>query len=239
MIIFLIDRNEEETVSSDCLQIAYSPTNKGHFLLVFPREILILDSEFGQASGSFTVEKNSPSFVQIFPCKYRDAFFCLHDNGSITLKLRRPPGSIPYNQNEAHVSRRFPPDIFYDAKCHSDVFRLSRLCRIMGFSICPKNEREVSLVLSDGRVLFWELVCEPKVKTISGIDGEYMLSLADMIPPLVQFHGSTGQKNQRKMKFQLIGMYRGVAPHPTCLKMCLPLTTKNWAFYKPFAAVGG
>ena len=239
MIIFLINRNDEESLSSDCLQIAYSPSNKGHFLLVFPREILILDLEFGEALASFIVEKNSPSFVQIVPCKYRDAFFCLHDNGSITLKLRRPPGSIPYNQNDAHISSRFPPDIFYDAKCHSDVFRLSRLCRIMGFSVSPGNEKEVSLVLSDGRVLLWELVCEPKVKTINEIDGECMLSLADMIPPLVQFYGSTGQKNQRKIKFQLIGMYQGVASNPTCIKMCLPLTTKNWAFYEPLAAVGG
>jgi len=231
-------RNDEENLSSDCLQIAYSLANRGHFLLIFSREILILDLEFGQAVGSFSVEKNSPSFLQIVPCKYRDAFFCIHDNGSITFKLRRAPGSIPYSQIDTHISGLLPPDIIYDAQCHSDVFRLSRLCRIMGFTICPRSEREVSLILSDGRVLFWEIACEPKVKTLDCIEEDCLLSLADMVPPLVQFNGITGPKSLRKMKFQLTGMYQGIAPNPTCLKMCPPLTTKNWAVYKPLAAVG-
>ena len=207
-------------------------------MLLFAREILILDLEFGQAVGSLTVETNSPSFVQIVPCKNRDAFFCLHDNGSITLKLRRSPGAIPYNQNDMHASNRLAPDMFYDAKCHSDVFRLSRLCRIMGFTVCPRNEKEISLVLSDGRVLLWELTCEPQVKGLEDIDGDCLLNLGEMIPPLVQFHDSTGQTIQQKIKFQLTGMFQGVASNPTCLKMCPPLTTKNWAFYKPYAAVG-
>ena len=207
--------------------------------MLFPREILILDLEFGQAVGSFTVDVNSPSFLQIIPCKYRDAFFCLHDNGSITFKLRRPPESIPYNQSDSLVSSKFPPDIFYDAKCHSDVFRLSRLCRIMCFSVCPRSEKEVSLVLSDGRLLFWEIASEPQVKTLDyTTEEDSSLCLAEMIPSSAQFHASSRQKNQLKIKFQLSKMYSGIAPNPTCLKMCPSLTTKNWAVYTPMAAVG-
>ena len=208
-------------------------------MLLFSREILILDLEFGQAVGSFAVEKNSPSFLQIIPCKFRDAYFCLLNNGSVTLKLRRSPASVPYDQNGSHASSRLAPDIYYDSKCHSDVIRLSRPSHIMGFSVCPKNEQQVSLLLSDGRVLFWELTDEPQVKTMDGSDGDRPLHLGEMIPPLVQFHGTAAvPTKQPKIKFMLTGMYKGVASNPTCLKMCPPLTTKNWAVYKPFAAVG-
>eukprot|EP00795_Rhopilema_esculentum_P012339 gene12339-2990_t len=232
-------RNGDESLSSsECLQIAYSPTNKGQFLLLFTREILFLDLEFGQAIGSFAVENNSPSFLQIIPCWHRDAFFCLFENGSITLKLRRSPAAVPYQHDEKHAPSKLAPDIFYDAKCHSDVFRLSRLCRIMGFSVNPANEKEITLVLSDGRVLLWELTCEPAVKTIDSPTTDSALTLSEMLPPLVEFTGTSVPRSLPKMKFLLTGMFEGVASNPVCIKMCPALTTKNWAFYKPLAAVG-
>ena len=243
MIKILCFRNDEESlVSSECLQIAYLPTNKNHFLLLFSREILILDLELGQAIGSFAVENNSPSFVQIIPCWHRDAFFCLHDNGSITLKLRRCPASIPYHLDDDNpdslLTNKVSIEICYDPKCHSDVFRLSRLCRIMGFSVNPSNEKEISLILSDGRILLWELTAEPIIKTIGGKNEECPLNLGEMLQPLVCFSGNRSTTASLKLKFTLNGMFEGVASNPTCLKMCPALTTKNWAVYKPFAAVG-
>ena len=36
----------------------------------------------------------------------------------------------------------------------------------------------------------------------------------------------------------LTNIYYGLSSSPTILKMCPPLTTKNWHFYKPLVAVG-
>ena len=180
--------------------------------------------------------------MQIIPCWHRDAFFCLHDNGSITLKLRRCPTSIPYHLDDDNpdslLTNKVSIDISYDPKCHSDVFRLSRLCRIMGFSVNPSNEKEISLILSDGRILLWELTAEPIIKTIGGRNEECPLNLGEMLQPLVCFSGNRSTTASPKLKFTLNGMFEGVASNPTCLKMCPALTTKNWAVYKPFAAVG-
>ena len=34
------------------------------------------------------------------------------------------------------------------------------------------------------------------------------------------------------------GVYYGLSSSPTTVRMCPPLTTKNWSFYKPLVAVG-
>ena len=246
-ISIIFCRNDDENpASSECLQFAYLPNNKNHFLLLFSREILILDLEFGQAIGSFAIENNSPSFVQVIACRNRDALLCLHDNGSITLKLRRSPCSIPYRQDDnpdSLLSNRIAADILYDPKCHSDVFRLSRLCKIMGFCLNSVNEKQMSLILSDGRVLLWDLVSEPLAKqiTVAADDDDYSnckLNLSEILPPLVTFAEHPIPRSIPRIKFLLKGMFEGVASMPTCMKMCPALTTKNWAVYKPFAAVG-
>ena len=36
----------------------------------------------------------------------------------------------------------------------------------------------------------------------------------------------------------LAHIYCGLSSTPTVIKMCPPLTTKNWSFYKPLVAVG-
>ena len=45
----------------------------------------------------------------------------------------------------------------YDLKSQSDAFRLTRHSKVYGDACCPVSENKVSVVLSDGRVLFWEL----------------------------------------------------------------------------------
>eukprot|EP00794_Sanderia_malayensis_P005451 gene5450-6133_t len=239
-------RSDDDLASTlECLQVAYLPNNRNQFLLLFPREILILDLEFGQAIGSFAIETNSPSFVQVLPCVQRDALLCLHENGSITIKLRRSPNAIPYRHEDNPdniLSNKVIADIIYDAKSHSDVFRLSRLCRIMGFCLNPISEKEMAIVLSDGRVLFWQIVLEPVLKTATfdpNTAFDCKLTLAEMLAPLVNFSDPPiSSKANTKLKFMLNGIFEGVSLNPVCLKMCPALTTKNWAVYKPLVAVG-
>mgnify|MGYP001798923189 FL=1 len=63
-----------------------------------------------------------------------------------------------------------------------------------------------------------------------------ILTLSDMIPPPL----SNGDviPSSCSLKFVMISLLNAVAAPPTCARMCPPLTTKNWASYKPLIAVG-
>ena len=45
-------------------------------------------------------------------------------------------------------------------------------------------------------------------------------------------------KSSLQLKFVLSGLLHGLAAPPFIIKMCPPLTTKNWAVYQPLLAVG-
>ncbi len=40
------------------------------------------------------------------------------------------------------------------------------------------------------------------------------------------------------IKMLLSNLWVGLPSTPTCVRMCPPLTTKNWLFYAPLVAVG-
>ena len=49
------------------------------------------------------------------------------------------------------------PDISYDLRCQSDSIRMTRHCKVMGVVCCPVSEKSLALILSDSRVIFWEM----------------------------------------------------------------------------------
>ena len=48
-------------------------------------------------------------------------------------------------------------DVAYDLRCQSDPLRVTRHNRVYGASLCPASEKKVALIMSDSRVIFWEL----------------------------------------------------------------------------------
>ncbi|XP_047128065.1 WD repeat-containing protein 11 isoform X1 [Hydra vulgaris] len=246
---------DEETLStSDCMQVTYLPSNRHHALLLFPYEILILDMEIGQAIGNFCIESNSPSFYSVIPCYQRDILYLLHDNGSISVRVIRTPNSVPYESEddpEQVLASRISLDVVYDIKCHSDVFRLSRASRIMGFCLNPILETQTALVLSDGKILFWSLFIKAdesaqvlneklpnlqETENINSFTGDFTLS--KVFPLLLNFEEVSKKTLYQKPKFLLEGIFEGIASNPVCANMCLPMTTKNIEFYKPHLALG-
>ncbi|CAB1343314.1 unnamed protein product, partial [Coregonus sp. 'balchen'] len=69
--------------------MSYLPSKRNHMLLLYPREILILDLELSQTVGVVGIERSGVPFFQVIPCAQRDALFCLHENGCITLRVCR------------------------------------------------------------------------------------------------------------------------------------------------------
>jgi len=250
--------NDEQESSCECLQVTYLPSNRNHVLLLFPREIMILDMEIGQALGSFSIEQSSPSFHSVIPCSQRDVLFLLHDNGSISMRALRSPPAVPYEEDDDpdHIlSSRIFLDIIYDIKCHSDVFRLSRASRLMGFCVDPVNESHSALLLADGRILFWSLSPPAGFENFSEIENkveglpnlqkcvETVIVTSDdsidkVVPPLLTFGDNKLKDCFYKPRFLLDGIFEGVALNPVCARMCPPMTTKNFSFYKPLLAIG-
>ena len=56
------------------------------------------------------------------------------------------------------VTRRSGSALSYDTKCQSDSVRLTRHVKVSGFAVCPVSEFKVVLLLTDGRLLVWQLI---------------------------------------------------------------------------------
>ena len=68
---------------------------------------------------------------------------------------------VIYSDGESSTSSISPPpslmDIVYDLRCQSDPLRITRHSRVYGVTCCPVSEMSVALIMSDSRLLFWEL----------------------------------------------------------------------------------
>uniref|UniRef100_A0A8C1VJL7 WD repeat-containing protein 11 n=1 Tax=Cyprinus carpio TaxID=7962 RepID=A0A8C1VJL7_CYPCA len=227
------------------------PTN--HMLLLYPREILILDLELSQTVGVVAIERSGVPFIQVIPCAQRDALYCLHENGCITLRVSE---RIHTTSSEQNVQ-----ELVYDLRSQCDAIRVTKTVRPYRVVICPVNENSAALVVSDGRVMLWELKAHASKSSSS---------LSSGLPPLyspVNFCGTPLHQNQKcipdlslntmigkiailpyihipfsqqeiHMKFLLTGLLSGLPLPPFSLRMCPPLTTKNINHYQPLLAVG-
>ena len=63
-MLCLVPRAEAVTLN-DCLQLSYLPSKRNHMLLLYPREILILDLELSQTVGVVAIERSGVPFTQV------------------------------------------------------------------------------------------------------------------------------------------------------------------------------
>ncbi|TRY60023.1 hypothetical protein DNTS_011017 [Danionella cerebrum] len=250
----------EAVTLNDCLQLSYLPSKRNHMLLLYPREILILDLELSQTVGVVAIERSGVPFIQVIPCAQRDALYCLHENGCITLRVCRSTAPTP---PETVTDAEQNQELVYDLRAQCDAIRVTKTVRPYRVVICPVNENRAALVVSDGRVMLWEL------KAHASKSGS---NLSSGLPPLysaVNFCGTPLRQNQKgisdlslntmighsqvwgvedprplpeqkevHLKFLLTGLLSGLPLPPFSLRMCPPLTTKNINHYQPLLAVG-
>ncbi|XP_053548627.1 WD repeat-containing protein 11 [Bombina bombina] len=255
--------NSEAVTLNECLQLSYLPSKRNHMLLLYTREILILDLEVNQTVGVVAIERTGVPFLQVIPCFQRDVLFCLHENGCITLRVGRQSyggtGSVTDETDSDPV-----PEMTYDLRCQCDAIRVTKTVRPYSIACCPINENEAALIISDGRVMIWELKSgvvgrKPQHKSGSSTVALYAplsfcgkpvgslqrkfpdLSLDSMIggQSLLAADASVGGHQQEvHLKFLLTGLLSGLPQGQFVVRMCPPLTTKNITQYKPLLAVG-
>uniref|UniRef100_A0A3P8WMM1 WD repeat-containing protein 11 n=1 Tax=Cynoglossus semilaevis TaxID=244447 RepID=A0A3P8WMM1_CYNSE len=254
--------NEKPTAEvvtlNDCLQLSYLPSKRNHMLLLYPREILILDLELSQTVGVVAIERSGVPFMQVIPCAQRDALYCLHENGCITLRVCRSPSAT----EEAADPEQSVQELMYDLRSQCDAIRVTKTVRPYQMVVCPVNENNAALMVSDGRVMLWEL------KAHAGKSATYSSAGLSPLYSPVSFCGATlgpsqkripdlclnsmiGQtliageappfsSNQQEVQLKLLltGLLSGLPLPPFAIRMCPPLTTKNINHYQPLLAVG-
>ncbi|KAH0623694.1 hypothetical protein JD844_006753 [Phrynosoma platyrhinos] len=228
----------ESVTLNDCLQLSYLPSKRNYMLLLYPREILILDLEVNQTVGVIAIERTGVPFLQVISCFQRDGLFCLHENGCITLRIRRSANSLSVTPNEDpdpdHIH-----ELVYDLRSQCDAIRVTKTVRPFSMVCCPVNENSAALIVSDGRIMIWELK-----STISGrslhaktyIEWEYEPMGEGTLSTEEQLQGFSLQEVH--LKFLLTGLLSGLPLPPFAIRMCPPLTTKNIRQYEPLLAVG-
>ncbi|XP_069609757.1 WD repeat-containing protein 11 isoform X3 [Ranitomeya imitator] len=252
----------EAVTLNECLQLSYLPSKRNHMLLLYPREILILDLEVNQTVGVVAIERTGVPFLQVTPCFQRDLLFCLHENGCITLRVGRQGcgnSGVPNEEGESDPV----PEMTYDLRCQCDAFRVTKTVRPYSITCNPINENAVALIISDGRVMIWELksssVPGRKIRSASGSSACTLyaplsfcgkpvglqqkkcpdLSLDSMIAGQSLSESPQSASSQEvSLKFLLTGLLSGLPQPPFVVRMCPPLTTKNITQYKPLLAVG-
>ncbi|XP_038613665.1 WD repeat-containing protein 11 isoform X2 [Tachyglossus aculeatus] len=251
----------ESVTLNDCLQLSYLPSKRNHMLLLYPREILILDLEVNQTVGVIAIERTGVPFLQVIPCFQRDGLFCLHENGCITLRVRRSYSATTGVPNEEPDTDPVQ-ELTYDLRSQCDAIRVTKTVRPFSAVCCPVNENSAALVVSDGRVMIWELkssISSRNSRSSSGTSPLYSpvsfcgipvgplqnklpdLSLDNMIgqSTIAGEEPSKGSLFQEvHLKFLLTGLLSGLPLPPFAIRMCPPLTTKNIKLYQPLLAVG-
>ncbi|OWK55975.1 WD repeat-containing protein 11 isoform X4 [Lonchura striata] len=250
----------ESVTLNDCLQLSYLPSKRNYMLLLYPREILILDLEVNQTVGVIAIERTGVPFIQVIPCFQRDGLFCLHENGCITLRVRRSNCSITATPNE-EPDPEPAQELVYDLRSQCDAIRVTKTVRPFSMVCCPVNENAAALIVSDGRVMIWELkssISGRNVRNSSSASPLYspvsfcgipVGALQNKLPDLsldnmIGQGASTGEELRNSflqevhLKFLLTGLLSGLPLPPFAIRMCPPLTTKNIKQYEPILAVG-
>nr|CAD7258867.1 unnamed protein product [Timema shepardi] len=211
------------------------------------------------------VKRNYLDFV--ISSRQRDVLYCLHESGSVSAKFRRrqlafvgSPLDAPAGSVSSLDMGSFSSDIFmelgYEQRCQSEVIRLTKGSKVLGMALAPVCERRIALFLNTGKVVFLEL---------RPANGEPMLpptfAIPEMSPGVQQIHlphprnptvpprketlgelvGPLLNENGPPiplLRLLVTGLLSGAVSPLTVVRMCPPLTTRNWQKYTPLLAAG-
>ncbi|GFR86903.1 WD repeat-containing protein 11 [Elysia marginata] len=261
---------EEESVTlNECLQVVFHRSCRHHLILLYPREMLILDLEINQTVGLIALDRSSSSFTKVITCWQRDILMCVHENGGVSVRTRRRNNAVVTPASQGHGAFDDTPtqlsmEVAYDLRCQSDPLRVTRHMKLCGAALCSMSEKFIALIMSDSRVMFWELTaikakepcsippllcptwdttppsdalkeCFPKVSATA----HPQLTLMDTVGTSQNTdHDLYTEGQPINLKFLLTGLINGISNHVTVLKMCPPLTNKNMDVYQPLLALG-
>ncbi|XP_067012842.2 WD repeat-containing protein 11 [Anabrus simplex] len=244
---------------SECLQLEYHRSLRHHLLLLYAREVLVLDLHINQTVGIIPLEKTASPLLQIISARQRDILYCLHESGSVGAKFRRrqlgfvgSPLDAPAGSISSIDMGSFSTDVFlemgYEQRCQSEVIRYTKGSKVLGMALNPVCERRVALFINTGKVVFLELRLAngeglfPLVPSVAMLQLDPVKprsclrreTLSELIGPLMSESGPP----LPPLRLLVTGMLTSAASPLTVIRMCPPLTTRNWQQYAPLMAGG-
>lgn len=253
---------EESLTLSECIQVLYHRAVRNHLLLIYPREVLILDLDIGQTVGIIALDRNSPSIISAFSAKQRDVIYLINESGTISMRQRKrlyhvaatPVEPIRNMSKSAStysvttlggdtgsvdsVNVENVLEIAYEQKAFSEGVRLNKNAQVLGMACHTMTEKNFVSFTSDGRILFYEVTAENNNNAMGNksSEGRPVLCLADLIPSALQ--SDVIGNSSISLKLFTSGILSGLTMPPFVIRMCPPLTMKNMSEYRPCMAIG-
>ena len=100
---------------SECLQLTYHRSLRNHIILLYQRDILLIDLHINMTVGVISIDKSASPLLQvksqcnvalselrynfilfthqIISCNQRDILYCLHESGNVSVRVRRRSNS--------------------------------------------------------------------------------------------------------------------------------------------------
>ncbi|GIY91574.1 WD repeat-containing protein 11, partial [Caerostris extrusa] len=246
-------RIEEGITLNECLNLTYHKSYRHHLLLLYPKEILILDLEINQTVGIVTSEHTGSPMMQMYSSWQRDAFYILHESGCVSFRLRHRGKALMavatpcecsdtgVNSNDASL------EVTYDLQCQSDSLRLTKHAKTS--QLLHKKEESSCLppYLSQSFKYPFPMKNESESSTEEVqqfpffSDAHYPACTSlDNIPPALYRNEGPGSKEIKNVRFKMFitGHLSSLAAPPHVIRMCPPVTFRNWTVYRPLMAVG-
>lgn len=222
----------------ELLQVVFHKALRHQLLLVYPREVVVVDLEVAQAVGTVSLEKTAaPALLQVIPCGGHDALFLLHENGMVSLRTRKAQGSGGHGWG-SHYFGAVPsaqPEVAYEQRALSEAVKLSKMGRVLGLALHPVTERNLALLTSDGRLVALDLHSRCSGRVLdegAGLPRRPHLCLEDVV------RGQQEAPGGNPLRLCASGIATGLAPPPFVIRMCPALTLKNLTEYRPLLALG-
>jgi len=219
---------------NDCLAAVFHPGVKNQVVLAYSKEVLIVDTELGQTVGQINLERSNSPLVGMEVARQKPTIFFLHESGSVSvwsLKDGLTVASTPVMMSKSQSLLSFPStpgvsstplegllEVSYESVTVSEHVRLGKNCRVLGFALRPATQAEVAFLATDGRIFFLSLRSTDK-----------------STPPPAIVTLSSLSSNRVRLTVSAILSSLSISK---AVRMCPPLTTKNWGTYKPLLAVG-
>lgn len=223
---------DEVMTISECVQLMYHKSLRHHLILLYPRDIILIDLHIHQTIGIVPIERTMSPLLQVITTRHRDLLYCLHESGSVSVKVRKKvcqtitPSPLDGNDNSSADFGSYSSDMlmYYEHKCQSEIIRQIKSSRVLGISLDPISEKNIGLFLSSGKVIFLELELN------SGIDNSELRTISDLFSPL--------SVEKAPLRLLPTSVLSGINGNITIMRMCPPMTKRNKDFYLPLLAVG-
>lgn len=215
-------------------QLIYDQCNAGRILVVFDRELHLIDINFGAILSVVRVESGCSNFMHVYSCWQRQMLMCTHASGTISVRIAQHK-----TRRDAHTGTDVI-DVTYRTLCLSESLRPAKSSRIFGLAVDQVAESELFVLCGNGRLYSYTLCLPPIKSSHRNLNQDRVYKpLLDITPRLSDmFTHRDYDNNERQILLQLNRCMSPINVGACSIRMCPPLRPRNWFFHRPLLAVG-